>query len=202
MAKDVTSHLMSMLDQVQAYFRDSLEGGTGVHHDKPEAWAFVGMDTETAVSQLRTARALFPEKPRPKFLDCGSGLAFVTALAHGIGFDATGVEWSEKYVSLANRLFSPATTLQGDVLEFRGYADYDVIYYYGPFSDEALQRRFEEKVEAEAKVGAVIIGNRKASDAWRSSNRFELLSPDGFMGVFLRKVAASGSPHPGGAPIP
>jgi len=31
MAKDVTSHLMSMLDQVQAYFRDSLEGGTGVH---------------------------------------------------------------------------------------------------------------------------------------------------------------------------
>jgi hypothetical protein len=68
------------------------------------------------------------------------------------------------------------------VLEFGGYADCDVIYYCGPFSDEAVQRRFEEKVEAEAKVGAVIIGNRKASDAWRSSKRFELLSQDGFMG--------------------
>jgi len=130
------------------------------------------MDTETAVSQLRTA------------------------LTHGFGFDATGVEWSEKHVSLANQLFSPATTLQGGALEFKGYADYDGFYYYGPFPDEALQRRFEEKVEAEAKVGAVIIGNRKASDAWRSSNRFELLSPDGFMGLFLRKVAASGSPNP------
>jgi hypothetical protein len=68
-AKDVTSHLMIMLDQVQAYIVDSLEGGVGIHRDKPEAWAFVGMDTETAESQLQTARVLFPQRPRPRFLD-------------------------------------------------------------------------------------------------------------------------------------
>jgi hypothetical protein len=189
MAKDLAPHLMTMLDQVQSYFMTRLVGGIARLPDKPEAWAFVGLRTETAVPQLLAARALFPESPSPKFLDCGSGLAFVTALARGIGFDATGIEWNEQYVSIARQLFSSARTVQGDVLAFAGYGDYDVIYYYGPFSDEEVQRRFEEKVEAEAKVGAVIIGNRKASDAWRASNRFQLLAEDGYMGVLLRKLS-------------
>ena len=191
MVEDVGAHLMSILDEVQTYFMTSLEGGIACLPEKPEGWAFAGMNTETAVSQLVAARALFPGRPSPRFLDCGSGLAFVTALARRLGFNASGVEWSEKYVSLAKQLFPSSNTLQGDVLEFTGYADYDVIYYYGPFSDETLQRRFEEKVEDEAKVGAVIIGNRKASDSWRASKRFEHLAGDGFMGVFLRKIAGS-----------
>jgi hypothetical protein len=181
---------MLMLDSVQDFFMNSLVGGIGRLPDKPEAWSFVGLRMEMAVSQLLTARALFPESATPTFLDCGSGLAFVTALARGLGFRATGVEWSEACVATAKRLFPSVESIQGDVMEFTRYGDYDVIHYYGPFADEDVQRRFEEKVEAEAKTGAVIIGNRKASNAWRA-RPFELLSQDdGFMGLVLRKISA------------
>ena len=157
MSRDVSCHLMSMLDQVQGYFMHALVGGVGRHEDKPGSWAFVGLRTEMAVAQLLKARAVLPAGPAPKFLDCGAGLSFVTTLAGGLGFDATGVEWNDGYVSLAKGLFPSTKIIRGDVLTFDGYGDYDVIYYYGPFSDEDIQRSFEEKVEAEAKVAAVII---------------------------------------------
>lgn len=186
---DIARYLGNTLDQVQTYFTNSLAGGVAHLKDKPEAWAFVGMPALTAIGQLRQARSNFPAGPSPSFLDCGSGLGFIPALARELGFRAAGVEWSEEYVTIAQRMFSGVTTIRGDVLEFAHYADYDAIYYYGPFDDEALQRRFEEKVERDAKVGAVIIGNRKASDAWRESNCFEALSDEPFMGVLLKKIA-------------
>lgn len=186
---DIARYLGNTLDQVQTYFTSSLAGGIAKLKDKPEAWAFVGMPALTAVAQLRQARSCFPAAPSPTFLDCGSGLGFVPALAREMGFRASGLEWSEEYVAIAQQMFSWVTTFQGDVLEFDRYADYDVIYYYGPFDDEALQRRFEEKVERDAKVGAVILGNRKASQAWRESSAFEALSDETFMGVVLRKIA-------------
>jgi SAM-dependent methyltransferase len=187
---DIARYLGNTLDQVQRYFTSSLAGGITKLKDKPEAWAFVGMPALDAIAQLRQARSCLPPAPTPTFLDCGSGLGFVAALARELGFRASGVEWSEEYVAIAQQMFSWVTTVQGDVLEFANYADYDVIYYYGPFDDEALQQRFEEKVERDAKVGAIILGNRKASQAWRESSCFEALSDEVFMGVSLRKIAA------------
>ena len=187
---DIARYLGNTLDQVQRYFTNSLEGGVAKLKDKPEAWAFCGMPALDAMDQLRRARSYLPAARTPTFLDCGSGLGFVAALARELGFRASGVEWSEEYVAIAQQMFSWVTTVQGDVLEFANYADYDVIYYYGPFDDEALQQRFEEKVERDAKVGAIILGNRKASQAWRESSCFEALSDEVFMGVLLRKIAA------------
>jgi SAM-dependent methyltransferase len=178
--------LAAMLDGVQDYFTNELVGGIGPLADKPESYAFVGRRIEDALAQLAKGRALFPERSTPRFLDCGSGLGFIATLAKGLGFAATGLEWSEQYVTLARKLFPSTKTVQGDVLEFE-YGDFDVVYYYGPFADEALQQRFEEKVEAELKSGGVILANRKSSDAWRATNQFELLSEDGYMDLILRK---------------
>jgi len=68
-----------------------------------------------------------------------------------------------------------------------------VIYYYGPFKDDVLQARFEHQVEATAKPGAIIIANRKVSDAWRHSTDFRLLRDDGVMSCILQKQQ-SGKP--------
>ncbi len=190
MSENDPKPLMNLLDQVQTFFMNSLVGGIGRLADKPEAWAFVGMRTETAFAQLQKARGYFPEGASPRFLDCGSGLGFILALAKELGFEVAGVEWSAKYADLARRLFPGTTTVQGDVLEYPSYGEFDVIYYYGPFAEDELQAKFEEKIEADAKVGAVIVCNRKISGAWRETNRFELLSDDDFMGVFLRKLPA------------
>jgi hypothetical protein len=184
---DPTPILIPMLDHVQRYFRDELEGGITTHADHPESWAFVGMDTQWALTQLGFARSQFRENSAPAFLDCGAGLGFIGMLARGLGFEPAGIELSPRYVEIARRLFPWAQVREGDVLTFPNYARQDVIFYYGPFKDDLLQERFELKVEAEAKSGAIIIANRKVSSAWMGSPRFQMLAQDGLTSWIFRK---------------
>jgi len=171
--------LLAMMDEVQSYFMHDLEGGIAAHAEHPEAWAYVGMNVEWALAQLSFVRGCFPATAAPSFIDCGAGLGFVAMLARGLGFRPGGIELCSRYVALAERLFPWAQTFEGNVLTYPHYADHDVIFYYGPFKDEGLQARFEHKVEAEAKPGAIIIANRKVSEEWRSSSQFRLLKEDG-----------------------
>jgi SAM-dependent methyltransferase len=182
------SALISIMNDVQNYFMNELEGGIATHAANPESWAYVGINIEWALSQLRFVREYFPENASPSFIDCGAGLGFISILARNLGFKATGIEFSTRYVELARKLFPHAQTFEGDMLTFDNYAQYDVIFYYGPFKDEVFQEQFEHKVEAEAKSGAIIIANRKVSEAWRTSAQFRLLKEDTVVSWIIQKV--------------
>lgn len=181
------SALTDLVDDVQRYFMLELEGGIAAHRGRPESWAFVGMDTAVALEQLEFALGCLGGMRSPLFVDCGAGLGFIGMLARGLGFRPVGIEISPRYVELAGKLLPWAGVAEGDVLEYDAYGEADVIFYYGPFKDEALQERFELKVERDAKSGAVIVANRKVSDAWRASPAFELLRDGGAGGWVFRK---------------
>jgi SAM-dependent methyltransferase len=182
--------LLDVLERVQDHFFAQVEERViAPLAENSACWGYVAMPVSAVLPQLMAARDLLPEVRRPKFLDCGSGLGFVAALAHGLGFAAEGIEICPRYSALARELFPHIPVHEGDVLEFADYGRFDVIYYYGPFRDEALGRQFERKVEAEARPGAIILGNRKLTEDWRHSGRFRCLGGDGFMGVVLQKAA-------------
>jgi SAM-dependent methyltransferase len=181
--------LTDVLERLQGHFFAQLEDRIiAPLAEDPACWGFVAMPVSDALEQLVAARNLLPGARSPKFLDCGSGLGFVAALAHGLGFSAEGIEICPRYLAVARQLFPQVTTHEGNVLDFAGYDRFDVIYYYGPFRDEALSRQFELKVEAEARPGAIILGNRKVTDEWKRSGQFRCLGGDGFMGVVLQKI--------------
>lgn len=182
------SALLALVEDIQRYFMLELEGGIAAHRAHPGSWAFVGMDPARALAQLTFARDLLEPDSSPTFLDCGAGLGFVGMMARGLGFRPSGIELSPRYVELANRLLPWAGVVEGDVLDHPRYDVPEVIYYYGPFKDEALQEQFELKVEADAKPGAIIIANRKVSDAWARSSRFQPLLEDGTGSWILRKL--------------
>lgn len=173
------SAMIAMIDDIQHYFMNELEGGIAAHREHPESWAFVGMDTARALDQLSFARSCLAADASPRLVDCGAGLGFIGMLARGLGFRPAGIELSTRYVEIANRILPWAQVAEGDVLEFPDYGGFEAVFYYGPFKDEALQERFELKVEADASPGTVIIANRKVSEAWRRSDRFRLLRDDG-----------------------
>ena len=180
--------MLALVEDIQRYFMLELEGDIAAHRTHPESWAFVGMDPARALAQLTFARDQCAAHPAPAFLDCGAGLGFVGMLARGLGFRPSGIEFCPRYVELANRLLPWAAVAEGDVLEHADYGEPEVIYYYGPFKDESLQERFELMVEAAAKPGAIIIANRKVSDAWARSSRFQLLLEDGTGSWIFRKL--------------
>jgi hypothetical protein len=63
----------------------------------------------------------------------------------------------------------------------------DVIYYYGPFADDAIQASIERRVEEDLRRGPIVLANRKLTHDWRASGDFDLLTTDGSMSWAFRK---------------
>jgi SAM-dependent methyltransferase len=117
-----------------------------------------------------------------KFLDagCGTGNVLVTARACGLAAQFHGIEYfdetfkrAQEWLGVARRNSNAYKVFKDDILTFNKYREYDIIYYYCPFSDGDMQRRFEEYLEDEMKVGAVLIAFLKQSPSICEDNRFE-----------------------------
>lgn len=181
--------LAAVLDRVQEYFREHEADGIAPLKGRPESWSYVHWRTRDVIDQLQVARARFPENRRPRFLECGAGFGFVTEMARELGFAATGVEIDPRYLAWAEKLFPFARFIEGDLLTFDDWEEWDVVHYYAPFHDEHpdVARTFEEKVEDRLKPGGVIIANHKVSERWRADPRFEVLRSEADIAFVLAK---------------
>lgn len=101
------------------------------------------------------------------FLELGSGDGRVAFMLSAMGFQATGIEYNNALVSIANDIIRPAllkdfslvnntSIIQGDFfsLDFSGY---DILYFYdGGFADHTA---LEDKVISEMKDDALFVVN-------------------------------------------
>ena len=186
-APDDAQVVSAVLDSIQDALRDRFWFSRGVAPlpDRPESWAYVGAHTSRALAQLRLARGATSARS-PRLLECGSGLGVLAALAREMGFAVTGVEIDPSYVEMSRRLFPSVSVVEADLLTFDRFAEYDVIQYYGPFVDDAVQARFERRIEEALRPGGVILANRKVTDDWRAGP-FDLLHTDGLTSFVLQK---------------
>lgn len=131
------------------------------------------------------------------FLDagCGPGNIMVTAKAVGLCTHHHGIEYfdetyaqAEQWLGLSRKEWSTYKLFKDDVLTFKDYKKYDIVYFYCPFEDTGLQMRFEERLEDEMKVGAVLSGHMKQSRAIRKDYRFEHINGIGLYGETFIKV--------------
>lgn len=161
----------------------SLDAAKETRNDTDCEYPFVAMDTKQIFTQLGFASALLgidQEKPAavlPRFLDVGCGIGNVLLIAEQFGFDVYGIEKDEYPFQIANRLIGEKRIIQADIWSYESYGEYDVIYYYRPFSGREPQLRFEKLIEETMKTGALLIANHKNSEAIDQDNRFEKLSP-------------------------
>ena len=76
---------------------------------------------------------------------------------------------------IGQRAFGEKNVAPADIWSYENYHMFDVIYYFRPFHDGAIQRRFEHFIEDTIKTGGILIANRKMSDRINSDNRFRRL---------------------------
>lgn len=98
-----------------------------------------------------------------KFVDAGCGLGFICHLAWNIGFKAYGIEIYDSYLKFCKKFYkkeilkyNPTTFIREDILK-HDYKQYDIIYYFCPFTAKNLERRFEKRVLDTMKKGAFLI---------------------------------------------
>jgi SAM-dependent methyltransferase len=152
-------------------------------NDKDSEYPFVAMDTRQVFTQLEFAARylnLDPDStsshPR-RFLDVGCGIGNVLLIAEQFGFDVYGIEKDEYSFPIAAKLIGEERIVQADIWTYQDYGEYEIIYYYRPFSGREQQLRFEKLIEDTMREGAVLIANHKNSNAIDQDRRFEKISP-------------------------
>lgn len=146
-------------------------------------YPFVAMDTRQIFAQfsfVSTFLGLDPAEQtarQPRILDVGCGIGNVLLIAEQFGFEVHGIEKDDYSFRIAAKLIGEERIAQADIWSYEGYGDYEVVYYYRPFSGRDQQLRFEKLIEEKMQTGAILIANHKNSDAIDRDSRFEKLSP-------------------------
>lgn len=99
------------------------------------------------------------EKHPIYFLDIGCGIGNIVKIADFIGFWAYGLEYNTKIYNVAKKLIGKHNAIKGDMLTFKNYHKYDVLYYYQPMPDYNLMQDFAIKLAKKMKVGTYVIPN-------------------------------------------
>ncbi|HIJ89950.1 MAG: class I SAM-dependent methyltransferase [Desulfobulbaceae bacterium] len=165
---------------VGCYSRDAVRE---TRNDTDCEYPFVAMDTRQVFAQLEFAARYLeldpdaPPKHPLRFLDVGCGIGNILLFAEQFGFEVHGIEKDEYPFQVATRLIGEERIAQADIWTYENYGDYDVIYYFRPFSGREQQLRFEKLIEETMKTGGILIANHKNSEAIDQDSRFEKLSP-------------------------
>ena len=137
--------------------------------DKNHAWDYVSYSFDHFLTHLKEAKKI-TSKRKVKFLDVGCGLGTKVCLASSF-FDSYGIELNSKYYKVAKDVNTPRKfhtygryedrkgadcIFKEDALNF-DYNPYDVIYFFRPLSDEALQKQLEQRIFKTCRPGTIII---------------------------------------------
>ena len=171
--------LFGVINRFIGYFtRDSQRQS---QNDPESEYPFVPMDTRQVYDQVKFVRDLLadthPQETAPTFLDIGCGIGNVLLFAELMDFAVSGLEKDEHPCSIATRLIGPEHIARQDLWEYDDYHTFDVIYYFRPFHDGAMERRFERYIEDQLRPGGVLIANRKMSQEIDTDPRFNRLHP-------------------------
>ncbi len=148
----------------------------------PAKYPFVPMDTRQVFKQVQLARqhllAREKEQKNHTFLDIGCGIGNVLLVAEQMELDVFGFEKDEYPYKIGAKLIGEDRVTQEDIWQYDSYDTFDVIYYFRPFHQGEVQRKFELMIENQLKSGGVLIANRKMSEEINTDSRFKSLSPD------------------------
>ncbi len=152
-------------------------------NDTALEYPFVPMDTRQVIEQVRyVARYLQEQRPTgspsPTFLDVGCGTGNVLLVAEQCGFEVFGLEKDEHPCQVAQAFIGADRVVQADIWDYPDYHRFDVIYYFCPFANNELQRRFELFIEKTMQPGAILIANQKRSEAIADDPRFRRMHPE------------------------
>jgi hypothetical protein len=148
-------------NKLEDHLRPTLSLQARDRFQKKGMFTFIPSGTRTFINHLLMAKSILASNEENlSFIDVGCGIGTKVLLAKSLGFMAEGIEFNANYIKKAKQLLNfhdDCLIHQGDAREFKGYSNYDVIYFYCPMCDSKLQIQLERTVYEGAKEGAVLI---------------------------------------------
>lgn len=149
-------------------------------HIKNLSYHFIPHESRLVASLLLKARAVLKLTEKPNiftsysFLDTGCGIGNVMLLASKIGFDVYGLEIDPTVIAFAEKLkILPGCIIKQNILTYKKYGKFDVIYFYRPIASTPKQTKFEKILKEQMKIGAILIPIFKADKSIIRDKRFK-----------------------------
>jgi protein-L-isoaspartate O-methyltransferase len=116
---------------------------------------------ENTVEWRKLREALACER-RPNFVDCGCGIGNKMLQARNTGLfgEVYGIEFDPVLIKKAKEMLGSLggkKVYKHDIITYKKYAMFDLIYFYCPLRNGDYQRKFERAVARQARVGAIIL---------------------------------------------
>lgn len=143
---------------------------------KSRSFPFIPYPPHSVTDQIYVAfRQLGHVWNKYKFLDAGCGIGNIMLLANKAGFLVYGLEIDPTLLTTASKINRNMffSMKKQNIMTYKDYGEYDVIYYYCPFSCNTKEKVFEKYVENQMKIGAIIIPNFKQSNKINRDKRFK-----------------------------
>jgi hypothetical protein len=159
--------------------------GFGHPINERDRYSYIAMDISTVKQEIEIASNLLKatkKRQAPIFLDAGCGIGVTLMIARQNGFKPFGIEFNVKLAEIAVMLgdvWPRSDIFIGDIMDYKDYSKCDVIYYYCPFENVEMQKKFEKLVENNAKKGAIIIANLKQDNTIEKDKRFKRIIFEG-----------------------
>jgi SAM-dependent methyltransferase len=157
---------------------------------KNGSYQFVPFPTRSVITQLIKAYdTLYLSNidsfyPFYKFLDAGCGIGNIMLLANQIGFISYGLEIDPTTTNFAmKRGIEFDRIIKQNILTYKCYNEYDVIYFYRPIIDDKKQTKFENRVKDQMKLGAILIPVLQVNKSVKNDKRFKTISVEN--GVYI-----------------
>lgn len=130
-------------------------------HDRSKEFGFIPFSVRETIGVIIRIKYAYPtmmQNRYPLFLDAGCGMGNIMAIAHAAGFRVSGIErdiTTYKYATKFTKNFGKV--YRANMVTFKDYGKYDVIYYYVPIKDHNLMHKCAERIAEQMKIGAIII---------------------------------------------
>ena len=127
-----------------------------------DAWYdWLSLPLTTYFQGMRAVRA-YCGPGRHRYLEVGSGIGTKLALAHALGYHATGIEHHAAYVDVSRRLVPHCPVIEGDATHQHGaYSSADIIYNYSIAIDPQRHQQVNEHIVANMRSGALYFTARR-----------------------------------------
>ena len=120
-----------------------------------------------------------------KFIDAGAGIGIKVIISSIMGFDSIGLEYDDEVLELARKI-SGEMVIKQNIMTFKDYDKYDIIYYYRPFKDMKKEIKFEKYVEDNMKVGSILIPIYKGYHDKKFYKRFKNINNGNFQEFYVK----------------
>ncbi|NOX24751.1 MAG: class I SAM-dependent methyltransferase [Deltaproteobacteria bacterium] len=185
--QDERDILFGIISRFIGYF--TMDSQRESQNNTDTEYPFVPMDPRQVYAQIKFVRDYLDGQNQAagpyRFIDIGCGIGNVLLTAEQMNFEVWGIEKDKFPFQVAAKLIGSERVSQADIWQYDNYAAFKVIYYFRPFHDGVLQRRFELLVEDQLQPGGILIANRKMSVKIDADPRFSRLSST--MPVWLKK---------------